>query len=122
MAKTILIADDNESVRTILKLSLQFKGYNLVEVVDGQLAWEALNREPEKYDLLLSDIEMPNMNGLELLAKLREDGRFQDFPIIICSAEEDATEAKMLERGASAFLVKPCPPMKLMEAVARFIG
>lgn len=122
MPGTILIADDNESVRTILKLSLQFKGYTLVEMVDGQLAWEELQREPAKYDLLLSDIAMPNMTGLELLARVRADERFKSLPVVICSAEEDATEAGMMELGASAFLVKPCAPMKLIETVGRLIG
>jgi two-component system, chemotaxis family, chemotaxis protein CheY len=121
MPKTILIADDNESVRTILKLSLQFKGYNLIEVDDGAKALDHLKTKGG-VDLLITDIAMPNMNGLELLAALRADPQFAQFPIIVCSAEEDATDEGIKARGANAFLPKPCPPMQLIAAVGSLIG
>ncbi|MBX7247225.1 MAG: response regulator [Candidatus Sumerlaeaceae bacterium] len=120
MPKTILIADDNESVRTILKLTLQFKGYNLIEVDNGAKALETL--KTTEVDLLISDIDMPQMNGLELLAALRADPKFASLPILICSAEQDATEENIVARGASGFLTKPCPPSELLGAVAKFVG
>jgi CheY-like chemotaxis protein len=122
MGKTVLIADDNESVRTILKLTLQFKGYTIIEVDDGAKALDLLSSGQTPVDLLISDIAMPNMSGLELLARLRSEERFASLPILICSAEEDATEADMLKRGATAFLVKPCPPSKLLDTVRGMIG
>ncbi|MCX7717518.1 MAG: response regulator [Candidatus Sumerlaeaceae bacterium] len=122
MGKTVLIADDNESVRTILKLTLQFKGYTIIEVDDGAKALDLLLAGQTPVDLLISDIAMPNMSGLELLARLRGEERFATLPILICSAEEDATEADMLKRGASAFLVKPCPPSKLLDTVRALVG
>jgi two-component system chemotaxis response regulator CheY len=121
MPKTILIADDNESVRTILKLTLQFKGYALIEVEDGQQAYDILTGTGG-VDLLISDIEMPNMNGLELLAKLRNDARFATMPIIVCSAEQHASEEKLIAQGANAFLPKPASPMVLIAKVQELIG
>lgn len=119
MSKTILIADDNEGVRTIIKLTLQFKGYTLVEAGDGAEAFAILDKRP--FDLLISDIAMPQMNGLELLAKVRADGRFAHLPIIICSAEEDAKEDDLLARGANAFLPKPVRPMELLSTVGKLL-
>ncbi len=120
MPKTILIADDNESVRTVIRLSLKFKGHTLIEVDDGAKALARLKEGG--IDLLISDIAMPNMTGLELLDALRGDDRFKTLPILVCSAEEDATEEALLARGASAFLVKPCGPMDLMKTVDRLLG
>lgn len=120
MPKTILIADDNESVRTVIRLSLQFKGHTLIEVDDGAKALARLGEGG--IDLLISDIAMPNMNGLELLDRVRKDDRFKALPVLICSAEEDATEEGMIARGASAFLVKPCRPMDLMQTVDRLLA
>ena len=120
MAKRVLLADDNESVRTILKLTLQFKGCTVIEVEDGAKAFEALKAD-STIDLLVTDIAMPGLSGLELLAKIRADPSLQKLPIVVCSAEADAKEADILARGADAFLPKPCSPVKLMETVARLL-
>jgi len=120
MPKTVLIADDNENVRVILKLTLQFKGYNLIEVEDGAEAIEAL--KANAVDLLISDISMPNMTGLELLSKLRADPQFAKLPVIICSAEKGVTTDDLIARGANAFLLKPCSPKELLETVKNLIG
>jgi CheY-like chemotaxis protein len=120
-AKTILIADDNDGVRTIIKLSLQFKGYSLVEAEDGAKAFAALESNPA-IDLLISDIEMPMLNGLELLDKIRGDSRFAKLPVVICSAEEGTREDELLRRGANAFLGKPVRPVDLLATVGELIG
>ena len=120
MPKTILIADDNENVRTILRLSLQFKGYKLIEVDDGVQALATLRTTP--VDLLISDIAMPHMNGLELLDALRADAAHKDLPVIICSAETDAKRDDMLARGATAFVTKPYRPLEMLEVIAQIFG
>ncbi|MCX7018807.1 MAG: response regulator [bacterium] len=120
MPKTILIADDNEAVRTILRLSLQFKGYKLIEVDDGAQALAVLKDTP--VDLLISDIAMPNMTGLELLDKLRADaggGAHKQLPIIICSAESDAKRDNIIARGATDFVAKPYRPLEMLEVIAK---
>lgn len=121
MPKTILIADDNESVRTIVKLTLQFKGYNLIEVDDGGAAFEKLDKG-EQVDLVISDIAMPGMSGLELLDRLRADPRFAKLPVVMFSAERDATNESLMSRGASAFIRKPCGPSEILDVVQKLVG
>jgi CheY-like chemotaxis protein len=119
LPKTILIADDNDGVRNLIKLSLQLKGYNVIESGDGASAFVAL--EQNTVDLLVSDIEMPVLNGFELLAKVRDDTRFHNLPVIVCSAERDAMEDDLLHRGANAFLPKPFSPIDLLGTVQKLI-
>ncbi|MGI8907585.1 MAG: response regulator [Candidatus Sumerlaeaceae bacterium] len=121
MPKTILIAEDNDDVRNLIKLSLQFKGYNMIEAADGAAAFQTLEDNSD-IDLMISDIEMPIMNGLELLAKVRADERFKGLPIVICSAEKNVTEDDLLHRGASAYLLKPMRPIDLLSTVQKLLG
>lgn len=121
MPKTVLIVEDNEDVRNLIKLSLKFKGYNLIEAGNGALGYETLQKNPD-VNLMISDIDMPVMNGLELLAKVRADERFKQVPFIICSAEKDVTEDDLFHRGASAYLTKPVRPMDLIATVQKLLG
>lgn len=120
MKRTILIVDDTETIRNLLKLTLQFKGYNVLEAEDGKQALGILRNTP--CDLLITDIAMPNMSGLELLNRVREELGNQTMPIIVCTAEAQATEGDILRRGANKLLLKPCPPLELIEAVHGLLG
>lgn len=114
MPKTILIADDSTSIRSIFKMSLEFKGYRIIEAEDGSKAWEILQSEP--CDLLISDLAMPGMTGLELLQKVRAEHPNKALPVIICTAERVKTE-DIISRGADKLLPKPCSPVELMRVV-----
>ena len=119
MAKTILIADDNPDVRGILKMTLKFKGYNIIEAEDGKEAFEILQKTP--CDLLVSDIDMPNMQGPELLVKVRQELKNTTMPVIICTGEKDPREAELLKNGANRVMKKPFSPIELMQVVEKLI-
>jgi CheY-like chemotaxis protein len=120
MPGTILIADDNEAIRSILKMTLEFGGYRVEEAVDGRQAFERLSQG--SYALLISDIDMPHVTGHELLDKVRTELGALDLPVIICTAELKIDRNRLIERGANLVLRKPVPPTALLEAVAGLIG
>ena len=119
MPKTILVVDDSESIRTILKLTLQFKGYTVIEAEDGMQAYEIL--KVQLVDLLITDISMPKMTGLELLNKVRQEMNNTTLPIIICTAEKNVSEEKFLSEGANKILMKPVPPHEILNEVQNLI-
>ncbi len=112
MSIKILIADDEDEIRSLLKLYLENEGYKVVEAKDGLEAVSLLNTE--KPDLCLLDIMMPKMDGYQVLRKLRESS---NIPVIILSAKDaDSEKILGLNLGADDYLAKPFNPL---EAVAR---
>jgi two-component system chemotaxis response regulator CheY len=120
MSKTVLIADDSASIRNILKLTLEFKGYTVLEAEDGKAAYETL--KSTACDLLISDIAMPSMSGLELLSKVRQTLQNKTLPVIICTAEKDIKEEEIIRRGANKVLIKPVSPRELLAIVEGLIS
>lgn len=114
MPKNILIADDSDSVRNILKLTLCLKGHKVTEAVNGKEAFEKVSAG--QYDLLISDIDMPFLTGLELLDKIRNELKNTTLPIIICTAEKIKDESVILTKGAR-IMHKPFSPNELLEIV-----
>ncbi|HVS95604.1 MAG TPA: two-component regulator propeller domain-containing protein [Puia sp.] len=104
---TVLLVEDNEDFRSYLKDNLR-SFYRIIEAVDGKDGWhKALSGHP---DVIVSDISMPNMDGIELSRKIRADKRVSHIPIILLTAlTEDAYQLKGLETGASDYLTKPFP-------------
>jgi len=119
MSNTILIVDDSESIRSILKLTLKFKGYNVIEAENGLEAFEILKKT--QCDLVITDIAMPTMTGIELLNKIRNELKNDKIPIIICTAEKIGDEEELLRKGANKLLVKPFPPTELLEVVQNLL-
>lgn len=112
MAYRILVADDEEDIRSVVALYLENAGYAVVEAADGGQALEALESQP--IDLCLLDIMMPGLDGYQVLKHVRETN---DVPVIIISAKgRDAEKILGLNLGADDYLVKPFNPL---EAVAR---
>ena len=103
--RTILIVEDNDDFRFYLKDNLRLH-YNVIEAADGKEGWQkALANHPE---LIVSDISMPNMNGIELSRKLKSDKRTSHIPVILLTAltaEED--QIKGLDTGANDYITKP---------------
>ncbi len=120
MAKNILIADDSDSIRSILKLTLNLKGYNVEETDNGKAAYELLSKN--QYDLLISDIDMPHLTGIELLVKIRSELNNKTIPIIICTAEKLSNESDILSKGASKIIAKPFAPNDLLRVVGELIN
>jgi two-component system chemotaxis response regulator CheY len=121
MAKTILAVDDSGSLRQMVAFSLKAAGYDVVQAVDGQ---DGLNKAKEKtVDLVLTDQNMPIMDGLTLIKHLRDLGSYQKVPILMLTTESsDEMKAKGKAAGANGWLVKPFDPKRLIEVVQKVIG
>ncbi len=121
MAKTILAVDDSGSLRQMVAFSLKAAGYDVISAVDGQ---DGLNKAKEKtVDLVLTDQNMPVMDGLTMIAKLRALLSYQKTPILMLTTESsDEMKAKGKAAGANGWLVKPFDPKRLIEVVQKVIG
>jgi two-component system chemotaxis response regulator CheY len=121
MAKTILAVDDSGSLRQMVSFSLNAAGYEVVSAVDGQ---DGLNKAKEKtVDLVLTDQNMPIMDGLTLIKNLRGLGSYSKIPILMLTTESsDEMKAKGRAAGANGWLVKPFDPKRLIEVVQKVIG
>ena len=119
--KRILVAEDSITIRTLIRNFIENAGYFVKTTVDGQEAYEALQQED--FDLVVSDIEMPRMNGFELTAKIREDRKHSDLPVILVTAlETDYDKQRGMEAGANAYIVKSSfEKSNLVETIQRLI-
>jgi len=103
--KSILLAEDMLNMATLEKEMLESVGYSVMVVRDGVEALKIVGRE--KFDLIITDIIMPNMDGLELTENLKKDKIYKDIPIIIVTSKQgDADKRRGLEAGAQAYIVK----------------
>jgi CheY-like chemotaxis protein len=103
----ILVVDDSETIRQILVDALEEQGYRVETAADGRQAWDLLRRNPLCYDLVITDVIMPAMNGLELLASIMADLPWIKVVLITGCVDPDLKlQAEML--GAAAVLSKPC--------------
>jgi two-component system chemotaxis sensor kinase CheA len=103
--KRILLVDDSATTRTLEKSILEAAGFEVVPAVDGAQAWTLLQEGGA--DLVVSDVEMPNMTGFALVQAMRSSKRFRDLPVILLtSLESESDRARGLESGADAYLVK----------------
>ncbi len=119
MAK-ILVVDDSASVRNMVAFSLKQEGYEVVEAVDGK---DGLNKAGSgRFDLVLTDVNMPNMDGITLCSELRKLAAFKFTPILMLTTESsDAMKAKGKDAGATGWLVKPFNPEKLISTIKRVV-
>ncbi len=120
MSKTILIVDDSSSVRTVLKASLKGAGYSVIEGVDGQDGIAQLSGQ--KVHLIISDVNMPKMNGIEMVKHIKQMPNYRFTPICMLTTESE--QSKMAEgkaAGAKAWIVKPFQPPKLLDAVSKLV-
>lgn len=121
MAKMILAVDDSASIRQMVAFTLKGAGYEVTEAVDGQ---DGLNKAKTKsFNLVLTDQNMPNMDGLTLIKSLRATPTYKTVPILMLTTESgDAMKAQGKAAGATGWLVKPFDPQKLLEVVKKVIG
>ena len=112
--KTILIVDDSEFVRSYHSYILEQANFQVITAVDGSDGLEKLFTNT--CDLVLTDINMSNMDGYEFIRRVRADGKYNSLPIIIVSTESEGKDKmKGFEAGASLYLVKPCSPEMMVE-------
>lgn len=118
----ILIVDDFATMRRIVKNILTQLGFkHFIEAEDGSVAWDILQKE--KVDIIISDWNMPTMTGIDLLRKVRADGRFKDLPFIMVTAEaqkENIIEA--VKERVSNYIVKPFTPETLSEKIQKIFS
>lgn len=116
MSKTVMIIDDSGSFRTVVKLALQKAGYTTVEAVDGKDAVGKL--DGRKLNLIVCDVNMPNMDGLSFLKHLKTTGSYKFTPVIMLTTEsQEAKKAEGKAAGARAWITKPFQPSQLVDAV-----
>ena len=120
MAKTILIVDDSSSLRTVVKLSLARAGYEVLEAGDGVEGLKALDKAA-KVHLIVSDVNMPNMDGITFVTHVKAHPRHKFTPVVMLTTEgQDAKKEQGRAAGAKAWMVKPFEPNTLLGLVARY--
>lgn len=115
---TVLIADDEPSLRLLVAATLGSGAYRLVEAADGDEAWELLLRERPRVAIL--DVQMPGRTGLELTRAIRASAALRDTRVILLTSKAQQADIQAgLEAGADLYLTKPFSPLELLEAVER---
>jgi two-component system chemotaxis response regulator CheY len=121
MSASILTVDDSASIRMTTKIALTNAGYQVTEAVDGL---DGLTKaKAGNFDLIVTDLNMPNMNGLEMIEALRQTGAHTGVPIIFLTTESDAdmkTRAKAA--GATGWITKPFDPETLVKIAKKVLG
>jgi chemotaxis protein histidine kinase CheA/ActR/RegA family two-component response regulator len=117
----ILIADDSIYIRQSLNMTLSHEGYTVIEAADGLQALDLLSKESP--DLLLLDIEMPNLNGYDVLSMIRSHPEYSSLKIImLTSRSSEKHKRRASEFGANAYLTKPCPHDELLKTIKSLLG
>jgi two-component system chemotaxis response regulator CheY len=121
MAKTVLCVDDSASIRQMVGFTLKSAGYEVIEAVDGM---DGLDKaKARSVNLVLTDQNMPRMDGLTLIKNLRGLPQYKSVPILMLTTESsEAMKAQGRAAGATGWLVKPFDPQKLIEVVKKVIG
>jgi two-component system chemotaxis response regulator CheY len=116
MSKTVMVVDDSTSFRTVVKLALQKAGYSVIEAGDGQDAVAKLTGQ--KVNLIVCDVNMPNMDGLTFLKHIKTLPPYKFTPVIMLTTEsQEAKKAEGRAAGARAWITKPFQPSQLVDAV-----
>jgi two-component system chemotaxis response regulator CheY len=118
MTQTILTVDDSRTMRDMLKMALAEAGFNVLQAVDGVDGLEVLRASTP--DVIVTDINMPKMDGFGLIEAVRKDNRYRKVPILVLTTESDAAKKmRAKEAGATGWIVKPFEPAKLIAAIRR---
>jgi two-component system chemotaxis response regulator CheY len=119
----LLVVDDSSTMRRIIKNTLaRLDHKDVLEGADGVEGWAALDANPD-VEMLITDWNMPEMNGLELVKKVRADDRFTELPIIMVTTEGGKSEViTALKAGVNNYIVKPFTPQVLKEKLAAVFG
>lgn len=121
MSKLVLIVETSSSIRKFISLTLKIAGFTTLTAVDGMDAFEKLSNVD--VDLLITDINLPNIDGISLIKSLRKDKKFENLPIIVLSSlssENDIKEA--IDAGANSYLIKPFNDKKLLFEISKYFN
>lgn len=120
MTKTILVVDDSESIREVVSFTLEKAGHKVLKAIDGQDALKYL--DGTDISLIITDLHMPIMNGIELIKKVRATEAYKRIPILFLTTESQKNkklEAKAA--GATGWIIKPFVPAKLIAAINKVL-
>ncbi len=113
---TVLVIDDDPVIVELLRVNFEIEGFDVISAGDGEEGLEQARRE--RPDLVLSDIMMPRVDGLQLLSELKDDPRTRDTPVILLSAKAQNAEVQQgLDMGADDYVTKPFDPLDLIDRV-----
>jgi two-component system chemotaxis response regulator CheY len=120
MAKTVMVVDDSASLRQVVGIALKGAGYDVLEGCDGQDALAKLTGQ--KIHLIISDVNMPNMDGISFVKAVKQLPNYKFTPIIMLTTEsQEATKQQGQAAGAKAWVVKPFKPEQMLDAVSKLI-
>jgi two-component system, chemotaxis family, chemotaxis protein CheY len=118
LSKRILTVDDSRTMRDMLRLALEEAGFEVVQAEDGVHGLEVL--QTENPDVIITDINMPRMNGFGFIEGVRAEARTRATPILVLTTESDPSKKDMARQaGATGWIVKPFNPTKLVDAIRR---
>ncbi|MBF0377641.1 MAG: response regulator [Desulfamplus sp.] len=120
MSKTIMTADDSSSIRQMVSFTLKQAGYSVVEAIDGS---DALNKlKTNAVHMLISDLNMPKIDGIELIKQVRAMPQYKFIPIIMLTTESQADmKQKGKAAGATGWIVKPFQPEQLLSVIKKVL-
>ena len=120
MAKTVMVVDDSSSVRQVVSIALKGAGYEVIEACDGK---DALNKlSGQKIHLMITDVNMPNMDGITFVKEVKKLANYKFTPIIMLTTEsQEARKQEGQAAGAKAWVVKPFQPAQMLAAVSKLI-
>jgi two-component system chemotaxis response regulator CheY len=120
MSKSILIVDDSASIRQVVSITLKGAGYDVVEAADGKEGLEKL--DGRKIHLIISDVNMPNMDGISMVKEIKQMPAYKFTPIIMLTTEgSDDKKQQGKDAGAKAWIVKPFQPAQMLQAVSMLV-
>ncbi|WP_047050032.1 response regulator [Vibrio mexicanus] len=121
MQKTIMIVDDSESLRQVVNIALSGAGYKVLEAKDGVDGLAKL--DGCKVHLIISDVNMPNMNGIDFVKEVKTLAKYRFTPIIMLTTEnQEYLMEESRKAGAKAWMVKPFKPAEMLQAVAKILA
>ena len=122
MGQTILVVDDSPTVVKFVSFSLKNSGFTVVTARDGMDAIETLSNLSDDVDLIITDLNMPNLDGYGLIEAVRQNQEYRHTPIVILSSEDgDDDRARGMQAGASSYLVKPFKSGRLLNEVRKYL-
>lgn len=120
MGKTVLIVDDSASLRQVVSMALKGGGYEVIEACDGKDALTKLSGQ--KIHLVISDVNMPNMDGITFVREMKKNAAYKFTPVIMLTTEGSEEKKKAgQEAGAKAWVVKPFQPAQMLAAVSKLL-
>jgi two-component system chemotaxis response regulator CheY len=120
MAKTIMVVDDSASLRQVVGIALKGAGYDVLEACDGRDALSKITGQ--KIHLIISDVNMPNMDGISFVKEVKKMASYKFTPIIMLTTEsQEAKKQEGQAAGAKAWVVKPFQPAQMLAAVSKLI-